>query len=50
MKQTTYTTGREGRIIITESFLKGSNLKRTLVVFPNGNAEVKFTRNPFCKY
>jgi len=50
MKKTIYTTGRKGRIIITESVLIGSNLKRTLVVFPDGSAEVKFTRNPFCKY
>lgn len=50
MKTTVYATGRTGRTIVTESFLIGSNLKRIMVVFPSGDVEVRFSRNPFCKY
>lgn len=50
MKQTIYATGRTGQTIVIQSFLIGSNLKRTMVVFYNGDVEVRFSRNPFCKY
>lgn len=50
MKTTIYSTGKTGRTIVTESVILGSNLKRTMVVFPNGTSESKFSRNPFCKY
>ena len=45
-----YLTGKSGRTIVKETFLTGTNLKHTVVIFPNGDSESRFSRNPFCKY
>ena len=42
IKTTFYKTGKSGNTIVFETVLLGTNLKRIVVLYSNGNSESRF--------